>query len=51
MGILDPHLADDIDVLASELLRLEDPEPLELLTAAMMGGEPEAEVFVDGVRR
>lgn len=53
MGILCPHLADDVDDLASELLRREDPEPLELLVGAMMGGggESEAEVYVDGVRR
>lgn len=38
MGILDPLLAEDIDVLASELLRREDPEPLEILAAALLGG-------------
>lgn len=53
MGIKCPHLADDIDITASELLRREDPEPLELLTAAMLGGEKEEEieVYVDGMRR
>lgn len=55
MGILCPHLADDIDITASELLRREDPEPLELLTAAVLGGggekEEEIEVYVDGMRR
>lgn len=53
MGILDPHLADDIDVTASELLRQLDPEPLELLTTAMLGGggSEEPEVYVDGVPR
>lgn len=52
MGILDPNLADDIDTLASELLRREDPEPMEVLTAAMLGGgTEEPEVYVDGMRR
>lgn len=52
MGILDPHLRDDIDALASELLRREDPEPLEVLAGAMFGGgSEEPEVFVDGMRR
>lgn len=52
MGILCPHLGDDINDLASELLRREDPEPLELLTAAMLGGgSEEPEVYVDGMRR
>lgn len=42
MGIRDPVLADDIDVLASELLRREDPDPLELLSVALLGGaQPE----------
>lgn len=56
MGIHDPTLADDIDIYASELLRREDPEPLELFQMMIMGGggreDPqEPEVYVDGVRR
>lgn len=51
MGILCPHLGDDINDLASELLRREDPEPLEVLAGAMFGGSEEPEVFVDGMRR
>jgi hypothetical protein len=36
MGILDPALADDIDTLASELLRREDPDPLELFQMLLL---------------
>lgn len=55
MGIVDQIMADDIDVLASELLNREDPEPLDLLARAIMGAPSqdngEVEVFVDGVQR
>jgi hypothetical protein len=38
MGIKSPLVCDDIDMYASELLREEDPEPMELIAAAMLGG-------------
>lgn len=41
MGILSPLVRDDIDVYASELLKREDPEPMELLTMALLGGREE----------
>jgi len=38
MGLLDPLLADDLDDFAGELLRREDPEPLELLERVLTEG-------------
>jgi hypothetical protein len=36
MGISDPSLADDIDILASELLRQDDPDLLEAFRLMML---------------
>jgi hypothetical protein len=41
MGILSPLVRDDIDVYASELLKSEDPEPMELFATAILGGRGE----------
>jgi hypothetical protein len=41
MGILNPLVRDDIDVYASELLKREDPEPMQLLTMLLLGKSEE----------
>lgn len=36
MGICDPDVADDVDIYASELLKAKDPDPTEMLAAALL---------------
>lgn len=53
MGILNPLVCDDIDMYASEMLRAEDPEPMDGLAAMFGGGssnDDDDAVIVNGVR-
>jgi len=52
MGLIDPLLCDDIDILASELLKQEDPDPQDLMVAMLMGNVPsqsDPQLIVDGI--
>jgi hypothetical protein len=37
MGILNPLVRDDIDMFASEMLREEDPDPMDMFSRLVMG--------------
>lgn len=50
LGLLEPLLKDDVDILASELLKAEDPDPQEMMMYMMMGkANDDPQVVVDGV--